>query len=351
MTTKKEKKTSPSSSPENNTGWTDAITILPGKDENGFQIIKLFGYDIRALIEGGEPWFVVADLSKMFGIHETTIPKRIDNNPEDFEGWYRLTDVTSPRRNLPGFENLNQSLLLVNEQAVYLIMGGLSSKRIKNLDAKEMVRQFKRAFPELMKMFRNGEVVHISQIESESHSPLIADRAYPIISDCFDIAGAIHKHFGVDKSIATIHLLNGYKPEIIQSGHSGNIEPILQLLPPPAVDPDEAYLNATTIGRIYGLSNRTVNNLLQQWGYQVAKTRVSSDGSIKPDGWKPTTLGYPHGSWKMNSDGHNGGKMYVGVQWRWKASILEIFDTKLGIVRDPNQVTFKSFGFGKNEKE
>lgn len=134
------------------------ITISAVRTKEGFQIVEMFGHLIRAEIENGEPWFVVQDLSKMFGIHPTTIPKRIDNNPDDFDGWVRLTDITSSRGKSAGLENLNQSILLVNEQAVYSIMGGLTTKRIKNPEAREMVRKFKRAFPELLKMIRTGEV-------------------------------------------------------------------------------------------------------------------------------------------------------------------------------------------------
>jgi|GEM_PF-7107302 len=154
---KRSEKASPSA-PGSNDGLNNAITISNVKSDEGFQLITLFGFEIRAEIVDGEPWFVVQDLSKMFGIHEKTIPTRIKNNPDDFEGWIRLGDVTYPRGNSPGLENLNQSILLANEQAVYLIMGGLTTKRIKNPEAREMVKKFKRAFPELLKMIRTGEV-------------------------------------------------------------------------------------------------------------------------------------------------------------------------------------------------
>lgn len=339
----KRSKEDPSPSSPNDQDWSSSFTLLPGKDEEGFQTFRMFDHDIRTLVEDGEPWFVVQDLSKMFGIHAKTIPKRIENNPEDFEGRVRLGDVTYPRKNLPGFENLNQSLLLVNEPGVYVIMGGLNASRMKNPAAQEMVRQFKRAFPELMKMFRKCELVHISQIES--HVSQITGKASPIVGDCFEIADMMHKTFGIDKSIASVHLLNGYRPDLIKAGHSGNIEPILQLLPPPKVKEDEAYLTATTIGRILKISNRTVNQLLHDWEYHIPNKRFGSDGTVKPSGWKPTALGFQHGDWKMNSDGHYGGKMYVGIQWRWKESILQVFEKKLGLNLDPQQVTFKNFEF------
>lgn len=185
--------------------------------------------------------------------------------------------------------------------------------------------------------YQKGEVLSIALDKANIETPMISGKAAAIVSDCFDIAKAIHEHFGVDKTVATVHLLNGYKPEMVQAGHSGNIEPIVQLLPSPSYDLDEAYLTATAIGSIIGLSNRVVNKLLKDWGYQTEKTRIGSDGRSKPDGWKPTELGFPHGDWKMNSDGHNGGKLYLGVQWRWKASILKVFEERMGLTLNSNQ--------------
>jgi len=146
------------SQPGSKDGIENCITISAAKTEEGFQIVEMFGHSIRAEINNGEPWFVVSDLSKMFGVHEKTIPTRIKNNPEDFEGWTKVRNVTYPRGDSPQSENLLQSDLLVNEQAVYLIMGGLTTKRIKTPEARNMVRKFKRAFPELLKMIRTGEV-------------------------------------------------------------------------------------------------------------------------------------------------------------------------------------------------
>lgn len=153
------------STPSGETGLKEFISISALRTNEGFHIVQIFGYDIRALIEDGEPWFMVQDISKMFGIHENTIPNKIENNPEDFEGWVRRRHVTCPRGNSPQSKNLIQIDLLVNEQAIYLIMGGMSIKRIKNLEAREMVRKFKRAFPELMKMIRTGELVVVKNEE------------------------------------------------------------------------------------------------------------------------------------------------------------------------------------------
>jgi len=141
------------------------ISIVPGYSTDGYQCIQLFGSDVRVEIDGDEPWFVLNDLSKMLGLHENTFHNKIANNPEEFEGWTHRGHVTWTRTNLSQFEINQQSLLLVNEQAVYLLLAGVSTKRIKNPDVKERVISFKRAFPELLKKIRRGELLIVKNEE------------------------------------------------------------------------------------------------------------------------------------------------------------------------------------------
>lgn len=140
------------------TSLEGGVTISHKKDVEGFQVITFCGLSLRAIFDEETPWFVARDLGRALGIHDKTIPTRIYENPREFEGWVRVRDVTYPRGNSLNSANLPHSDILLNEQAVYLILGGLSAKRVKDPAAREMVYKFKRLFPEIIKAFRTGEL-------------------------------------------------------------------------------------------------------------------------------------------------------------------------------------------------
>lgn len=237
--------------------------------------------------------------------------------------------------NVTFIPNVSRAYFLTEEGLNRAIME-IETSRMDNQEIANKINDLKNQMAHIFARYQRGEILSLALDKANIDPTAISGKAAIIVSDCFDIAKAINEHFGVDKTVATVHLLNGYKPEMIQAGHSGNIEPIVQLLPI-SVDEDEAYLTATAIGDIVGLSNRTVNKTLKEWGYHIEKTRIGSSGKMKPDGWKPTTKGFPEGGWKINSDGHNGGKLYVGVQWRWKASILKVFEERMGLTLNTGQ--------------
>lgn len=282
-----------------------------------------------------DKWRVsLRDLADYYEVPFKQVSRKITDNREMFRD-LGLGAVTAPTSELSRFYEFKDGKLFdinlsIRDAVSFLLT--VSYRRYTDERREKLIR-LRNWLADTAETLLMGGTVSLKPINASTQ------KASVIVTDCFEIAETIHAHFGVDKTIASVHLLNGYKPEMIQAGHSGNIEPIIQLLPIPAYDEDEAYLTATAIGSIVGLSNRVVNRLLKEWGYQVEKTRVSSDGKIKPDGWQPTPLGFSHGGWKMNSDGHNGGKLYVGVQWRWKASILRVFEEKMGIELQQTQST------------
>ncbi len=129
--------------------------------EEPFQTVLILDQPIRVRIIKEEPWFLVRDLSNVMGIDRTTIPKIIERSPRDFEGWYLLCDVTSPEEisfNRGNLKKSGKSDLLINEQAVYLTFGSLTGSRVKRPEAAEMIHKFKRAYPEILKALRKGEL-------------------------------------------------------------------------------------------------------------------------------------------------------------------------------------------------
>jgi prophage antirepressor-like protein len=149
-------------------GFKEFISISALRTNEGFHIVQMFGYDIRVDVRGIEPWFVVQDFSDALGIARNTIPKMIERNSSLFEGWVSSVDVTYPEEKSSKLKNLNNSgssLLVMNEQATYSVLSRLSSGRMKSELAKVAVLKFQRAFPELLKMIRTGELIVVKNEE------------------------------------------------------------------------------------------------------------------------------------------------------------------------------------------
>ncbi len=154
--------------PSGETGLKEFISISALRTNEGFHIVQMFGYDIRVDVRGIEPWFVVQDFSDALGIARNTIPKMIERNSSLFEGWVSSVDVTYPEEKSSKLKNLNNSgssLLVMNEQATYSVLSRLSSGRMKSESAKVAVLKFQRAFPELLKMIRTGELIVVKNEE------------------------------------------------------------------------------------------------------------------------------------------------------------------------------------------
>jgi|GEM_PF-6316266 len=114
--------------------------------------------EIRAIEQDGDIIFPLADLASAWGVHRNTLPDIIDRHPDRFEGFH----TTAAHETCAG-------LRAVNEAGLYLLIGAISTDRLKNPAAAEAILRFQRWVPQLIKKYRKGE---ISQ-QAPAEDPLI----------------------------------------------------------------------------------------------------------------------------------------------------------------------------------
>jgi hypothetical protein len=114
------------------------------------------GKEIRTFEQNGEPWFPLVDLARAWGISRSTLPDIIARNPDLFEGCNALVGVT------PSTPDSTTDLFsCVNERGLYLVMGRLTSSRLKNPEARTAILRFQRFVPVLLMAYRKREIVPI----------------------------------------------------------------------------------------------------------------------------------------------------------------------------------------------
>ncbi|MFA6364228.1 hypothetical protein [Methanoregula sp.] len=115
------------------------------------ELINLFeGHDIRVLEKDGEIWFPIYDLSKAWGIDDSTIFKQIERHPDDFSGC--VSDV----------DNLSTGVIkCVNEPGLYAVLSISSVKNVKNPGAKELIKTFRANAPKAIQQLRKKEIAPV----------------------------------------------------------------------------------------------------------------------------------------------------------------------------------------------
>ena len=114
------------------------------------EIIKITtfeGKQIRTIEHNGESWIPINDLSAAWGTDRTTPYNIVVRNRNAFEGLFLDGDVVS------------QGIgLCLNERGLYMLMGRISTARLKNKSARETVLRFQKWVPQLIQQYRKGEL-------------------------------------------------------------------------------------------------------------------------------------------------------------------------------------------------
>ena len=106
------------------------------------------GHELRAIEKDGEIWIPLSDIASAWGIDRSTPDNMIERNPEVFAGLVTtvLDAASTPMKS-------------INERGLYLMMGKITTGRVKNKSARESIIRFQRWFPELIQRFRKGGIV------------------------------------------------------------------------------------------------------------------------------------------------------------------------------------------------
>ena len=113
------------------------------------------GKQIRTIEHNGESWIPVNDLAEAWGTDRTTPYNIVVRNPDAFGGLSLDGDTVSQ-----GFG------LCINERGLYMLMGRISTARLKNKSARETVLRFQKWVPQLIQQYRRGELKKGVQLDT-----------------------------------------------------------------------------------------------------------------------------------------------------------------------------------------
>jgi len=242
------------------------------------------GKEVRVIEKDSELWIPLADIASAWGIDRSTPDNMIERNPEVFAGLVTtvLDAASTPMKS-------------INERGLYLMMGKITTGRVKNRSAREAIIRFQKWFPELIQRYRKKEIVQVQPAVNTLDSEL--DRARTIAqltgTDLKTMQAAALRKCGLKE------YADALTPSLMH-GETG------------------AWLNPTQIGNRCGHSAREVNNYLEWHRFQYRG----------PDGlWRLTDKGELHGE----EYEYPTVSKHIEIRIRWKPSIL----TASGLIREP----------------
>jgi prophage antirepressor-like protein len=248
------------------------------------------GKEIRTLERAGEPWFPIVDLAEAWGLDRTTPHKILMRNDEAFRGFVcgiSMCDKMSP----------SESGFCVNERGLYLLIGRITTGKLKNKDAAAAILRFQRWVPELIQQYRKKEIVPVA----EERMNLVHE-----LSKAKEIAG-----------------LTGANLQIMQAAalRKCGLKEYADALTPSLLHGEAGtWLNPTQIGARCGHSAREVNNFLEWHRFQYRG----------PDQlWRLTDKGELHGEeYPFETV-----SKHVEIRIRWRESIL----VASGLIREQSE--------------
>ena len=250
------------------------------------ELTNLFeGHDIRVLEKDGEIWFPIYDLSKAWGIDDSTIFKQIERHPDDFSGC--VSDV----------DNLSTGMIkCVNEPGLYAVLAISSVKNVKNPGARDVIRKFRAAAPKLIQQYRKKEI-----------APIKCEILEDLVRQHLQIADSMAQFAHVDRGIAVSVALARveYDTGADLTCYKNLIRKERQQAP--------GYLTPTQIGQeLGGLSAHNINKMLVQLGYQY----------FLGDRWQPTEIGKNFGENLPFAVSLKSGGVHSDYQLKWSPEMV-----------------------------
>lgn len=302
---------------------------------------ELLDDNFAGLIINGVPHLYWKEIYQKLGIrrnHAYAVLKRLEYRKHYVE--YSVSEIKAiyTRVHKPCTLPTTTRYVFLTAEGYHRAILEIKTGYIVDPEVSEKIEELKDKMANIYTRYQKGEVLSIAAENDILETPKYVP-ASVVIQDYLEQAKLANQYFGVDLTYASSHLLGKASIDLRRLGHDGDISHFMALLPSVPQLSNQAYLNATLIGKEVGLSNRTVNNLLESLGYHTFSYRVSSSSGDKSKHWAPTEKGEPHGAWKMITVGHDTGSVHDGMKWYWKESIIDVIRAHLfGGASSPQQV-------------
>ena len=265
---------------------TEALTVPP-----------IFGgKEIRVIEKDGETWMPCKDISLALGLDRTACYQHVKRN-RDFFGETAIDgDILSH----------GEDDLWVNEQGVYLLLARISTGKIQP-SIKAGITRFRQDIPKFLQMYRKKEIIPAEQKDIDT-----------LVQQHLHIADAMAQFAHVDRGIAVsvARARVEYDTGADLTCYKNLIRKDRQQAP--------GYLTPTQIGQeLGGLSARTINQMLQQLGYQ----------NYLGDRWQPTKVGENYGENMPFAVSLKNGGVHSDYQLKWSRNIVDTLRSQINGTR------------------
>lgn len=321
MNSKKNQENSRSPSDKNETGNHDGSDH--NMSESKIEVINETADGLTGIIIDGTPYLYWLSVYKALGIHRQHAAEVILRLKE------RVHYIKFSKEEFLQFSGTVNVSLTVDQRAsnyYFLTDVGwiraiteISPGHMSDPEIARKIDALKDHIAEIYTRYKRGEVLSI--VDEKKHLPGFVPAAV-VVEDYLKQAEIFSRIIGVELNIAASSCIARAELDLQEMGHSGDLTYLSSLLTRPANLPLPAYLNATSIGAEVGLSPRTVNNLLEKFGYQTS-AYITSKSGFQHKKWFPTDKGHQHGEFKPFSQAHNSGSIHSEYVWYWRESIIE----------------------------
>lgn len=247
-------------------------------------VFKFETHEVRTINKNGAPWFVAADVAAVLEYSEASAMTR--HLDADEKGSANLTD-----------RGQEQDFITINESGLYSAI--LRSRKPEAKRFKKWVTS--EVLPSIRK---TGSYTAPAAAPDADTAKRIADaQIYTVVGNY--MAGIP----GVVPGIAHATALR-----MIQNHTGLDMEQFRRALPAATMQQQASMLNASNVGKLAGLSPRTVNRLLAHMGLQYKNAR--GEWQLTPEGAKHAQA-VPY-----SNQGHS------GFQILWNESIVELLKNR-----------------------
>ena len=257
------------------------------------ELATLFeGKAIQVVEESGDVWFPLPDLTAAWGIDKNTLQHQIDRNEDIFFGMHGDKYVT--------YSTGAIQETCVNERGLYLLIGKLNAKRLKNPEAKAAIIRFQRWVPELIQKYRKKEIAQIPATP-DIRTELVRAKEYAMVIGCDP------------KTLAAAVFLKHGEKEMADK-MSESLQPSTQAL----THGSTGWFIPTQLGQMCGLTAEQFNHWLHNNPNDPERRPFQCRDPENRKVWRLTELGFLHGQeyWFEAPSGHR------EIRIRWRLSIL-----------------------------
>jgi hypothetical protein len=283
----------------------------------------------KIIIKDGVPHVYWLDLYRELGLSQQHAAKVIKKLTEG-KHYIHLT-----RLQIRDIIDSNNGTVLPSVVAYYFINPDGWNRALMEIETDSMLNRAVANYIEVVKdqmaslftRYEQGEVLSKeldttgSEIKLDSPEASITNKHLAIANSFIRYACPYLK---IDPGMVISASISHSEQEIQRKGGEADLSYLKGMIPRMIGDAP-ATLNPTQIGQsLGGMSAPTVNNILEQNGYQTFDMVTSKTSGRTRKDWKPTEKGEPYGEWKPVTKGHRNGSVHHEYRWYWKSDIIRV---------------------------